>query len=113
MENLTMRKIKTTLALAGVVLSLASCAATKSFVRSWFPNRSPKAVAAQESTAEGAPAVTDPVGAMPAAATDDGIRLPDMLGLPAEGDFRSTRPAGQPVESGAVISRPPTDAAPR
>jgi hypothetical protein len=42
---------------------------------------------------------------------DDGIRLPDMLGLPGEGEFRPTSP-GLPSLSpgaGAVISRPPTD----
>jgi hypothetical protein len=39
---------------------------------------------------------------------NDGIRLPDMLAMPGEGDFRSLRPnAGS--EAGAVISRPPTD----
>ncbi len=36
------------------------------------------------------------------------IRLPDMLGMPGEGEFRSNRPAtGGASGSGAVIARPP------
>lgn len=88
-------------ALLGAVLMLVSCAA-------------PKPVAVEKEGAETAPpppaaVTTADLTAMP----DDGIRLPDMLGLPAEGDFKPTKPAGQAVESGAVIARPPTDAAPR
>ncbi len=41
---------------------------------------------------------------------DDGIRLPDMLGMPGEGEFRSNRPATDGASgSGAVIARPPVE----
>lgn len=42
---------------------------------------------------------------------DDGFRMPDMLELPTDGEFRATNPGSQTtgVEAGAVISRPPTD----
>ena len=52
--------------------------------------------------------VADP--AMPAQ-EDDGLRMPDMLAMPGEGDFRSTNPAAPKAgaASGAVIARPPTD----
>ena len=42
---------------------------------------------------------------------DDGIRLPDMLAMPGEGEFHATRPTALQAgsEAGAVISRPPTD----
>ena len=54
------------------------------------------------------PAALPPTGNMP---PDDGIRLPDMLSMPGEGEFRATRqvtPRGV-SDSGAVIARPPTD----
>ena len=43
--------------------------------------------------------------------SDDGDRMPDMLTMPGEGEFRSTNPVAPKTgsESGAVISRPPTD----
>jgi hypothetical protein len=42
---------------------------------------------------------------------DDGNRMPDMLVMPGEGEFRSTKPVAPKTgtEAGAVISRPPTD----
>lgn len=41
---------------------------------------------------------------------DDGIRLPNMLGMPGENEFRSSRPAtGGPSGSGAVIAKPPVE----
>lgn len=54
------------------------------------------------------PAVVEPIfPALP----DDGNRMPDMLTMPGEGEFRSTNPVAPKAgtESGAVISRPPTD----
>lgn len=48
---------------------------------------------------------------------DDGIRLPDMLTLPDDGEFRGGVPshpvAGAATGAGAVIARPPTDPPPR
>lgn len=41
---------------------------------------------------------------------DDGLRMPDMLAMPDEGEFRSTNPVPKTgTQSGAVISRVPTD----
>lgn len=42
---------------------------------------------------------------------DDGNRMPDLLTMPGEGEFRSTNPVAPKVVPGAgsVISRPPTD----
>jgi len=42
---------------------------------------------------------------------DDGIRMPEMLNMPSDGEFRATNPALPKTsgETGAVISRPPTD----
>jgi hypothetical protein len=41
---------------------------------------------------------------------DDGIRLPDMLTLPGENEFRKPASSGsQGSGSGAVIARPPSE----
>ena len=40
---------------------------------------------------------------------DDGIRLPDMLGMPAESEFKTSSHGTKPSEGGAVVARPPTD----
>lgn len=90
-----------TFALLGVALALASCAAPKATVVEQVAV--PKT---QESVPE--PVVAEPE--LPAFA-DDGMRMPDMIGMPSDGDFRSTSPLGQKTisGSGAVISRPPTD----
>jgi hypothetical protein len=43
----------------------------------------------------------------------DGIRMPDLLAMPTDADFRPTNPAAKRAQaggpSGAVIARPPTD----
>jgi len=95
-----MLKLKHTfLAIAG--LMLASCAA-------------PKAVVVEQPTAPQteipAPEVLAPLPE-PAAFPNDGLRLPEMLDLPSEGDLRATNPpvTRGTTEDGAVISRPPTD----
>lgn len=101
----------------GATLGLASCAHLK-----------------QDATDPVAPPVAEsaPTTAMPTAATatvktektglkpkseepavmlpvdDPGIRMPDMLNLPGEGEFRPA-PSSSGTGSGAVISRPPTD----
>lgn len=44
------------------------------------------------------------------AASNDGIRLPSMLGLPEDKDLKATNPTvPKSNEGGAVISRPPTE----
>jgi hypothetical protein len=42
---------------------------------------------------------------------DDGNRMPDLLAMPGEGEFRSTNPVAPKIapEAGSVISRPPTE----
>jgi len=41
---------------------------------------------------------------------DEGIRLPNMLGLPEDRDLKATNPAAAPTkEQGGVISRPPVE----
>ena len=57
---------------------------------------------------------TEPEAPIPTT-PDDGIRLPDMLTLPGEGDFRATNPTAPKTspEASAVTVRPPTDPPPR
>lgn len=64
----------------------------------------PPAVAAVEPKKE-QPA-SEPVVAGP---PDDGIRLPDMLTLPGENEFRKPVPSGTQGSGGAVIARPPSE----
>ena len=64
----------------------------------------PIAAAAEPKKEETAP---EPVVA---SVPDDGIRLPDMLALPGENEFRKPPPsASQGSGSGAVIARPPSE----
>lgn len=73
------------------------------------PAEEPTATVAKEEKADPQPAVEEPAVMLPV--EDSGIRMPDMLALPSEGEFRATNPS-LPVpgsEPGAVISRPPTD----
>ena len=91
-----------TFALLGVACALASCVVRKAIV-----------VEEQALVLKKSGKVLEPVVSAPELPVlpDDGVRMPDMLGMPGDGDFRSTNPAGQKTgsESGAVISRPPTD----
>jgi hypothetical protein len=84
----------------GMAVALVSCAAPKATVVAEAPP------VKTEKTPE--PAAAPAQTTLPA---DDGLRMPDMLAMPQEGDFRSTNAAatttGNP--SGAVISRPPAD----
>jgi hypothetical protein len=78
-------------------LALLSCAAPKATVVAPAP-------APKKSQAPAEPGFSEP--ALP----DDGIRLPDMLAMPGDGEFRATRPNPSKVgPEGAVIARPPTD----
>lgn len=81
------------------VTALLSCAAPKAEIVEEAP------VSKTEKVAEVATAPETPADALP----DDGIRLPDMLGLPGENELRSTRPATTGGGSGAVIARPPVE----
>ncbi len=97
------RLVNTKGALLGVVLSLASCAVPRAIIVE-------KADAPSELPSGDAP----PAPVESTALTDDEIRLPDMLGLPSDGDFRSSnRASSAATQSGAVIARPPVDPATR
>ncbi len=91
-----------TLAPLSLALALISCAAPK------------KAVVVQATPAPSDTATAEaskpPEPNLPNG-TNDGIRLPDMLTMPGDGDFRPTvQPASKTgSESGAVIARPPTE----
>jgi hypothetical protein len=87
-----------TLARCAPALALLSCAAPKASVVAEAPVKETK---------------TEETASVPEPATpgepDDGIRLPDMLGLPGEGDLRSAASLpGKTPDSGAVIARPPS-----
>lgn len=85
-----------------ITLALVSCAAPKAEVVAEAPK--PKPV---EQPVEPAAVLSEP------GQPDDGLRLPDMLALPSEGDLNSTLPVPRPSDGGAVIARPPTDPPPR
>lgn len=84
--------------------TLASCAPPKAVVITAGPTVAGKVEKKPEAEVAAEPAV-------PELPQDDGIRMPNMLDLPSDGDFRATNPAAPGIrgESGTVISRPPTD----
>jgi hypothetical protein len=104
---LTLRRLKmgmtenTGCLLLGLALALASCAPKAEVVAE------PPAVKKVKKAPEVA-VTEEPVMPMP---EDDGLRMPDMLGLPGDGDFRSTQPGVSTTgaASGTVTIRPPTD----
>jgi hypothetical protein len=72
----------------------------------------PKAIVVEEPTdgpATQASKHPGPAGLNEPALPDDGIRLPDMLTMPGDGEFRAGLPNAPKDGAGAVISRPPTD----
>ena len=90
-----------TLARLAPVMALFSCAAPKATVVE-LPAQPKKEVAAVE------PEISEP--AAPSLA-NDGIRLPDMMTLPKDDEFRATNPgqSSPTADSGAVIARPPLE----
>ncbi len=88
------------LARCAPALALLSCAVPKASVVAEAPAQQTKPA---DSAAVPEPIISD--------TPDDGIRLPDMLGLPGEGELRSAVASpGTAPEAGAVIARPPSDA---
>ncbi len=86
------------------LIAVCSCAPKAVVVEESAP-----AVAEQETKNEEKPEIEpEPVIAGP---PDDGIRLPDMLTLPGENEFRKAPSpgAGRGSGSGAVIARPPSE----
>jgi len=90
-----------TLARCVPALALLSCAAPKAIVVT-TEAPPPDKDKLEETAVVSEPAVPN--------TSDDGIRLPDMLGLPDEGELRSAAslPPDKAPESGAVIARPPS-----
>jgi hypothetical protein len=72
------------------------------------------AVQTPSDPAAGASEESDLADLPPSPIEDLGLRLPPMLNLPGEREFRASNPAvPRPGDGGAVISRPPTDPPPR
>jgi hypothetical protein len=93
-----------TCGMLGMAMALMSCAAPKATV-----------VAETPAVKNEKPATPALEPANPPLPVDDGLRMPDMLAMPDAGDFRSTNSSATMTgnSSGAVISRPPTEAPPK
>lgn len=93
----------TTCALLGVALALTSCAVPRATVVAPAPVVKTK----EKKTAEPSVATVPELPTMP----DGGIRMPEMLDLPTDGEFQATTPVLPRTSpgTGSVISRPPTD----
>jgi hypothetical protein len=102
MNILTSKKTTSGMLLA-FALGLVSCATKKVEV--------PELRGPEVNPEEKVPEVAVPSPAVQVPFTGDGMRMPDMFGLPGESEFRATNPKlpAAEGESGAVISRPPTD----
>ena len=96
-------KLNRTLATLGG-MALVSCAAPKAVVIE-APAVPKKVVKAPQ------PVVEAPV---PTPIVNEGLRMPDMLAMPTESEFRATNPTVPKLgnEAGAVIARPPKTAEP-
>ena len=94
-----------TLARIVPALALWSCAAPKAIVVELPP------ASKQDQAAMPAGSDEPAIPTLP----DDGIRLPDMLKMPGEGEFRAAGPLPPKggADASAVIARPPTDPPPR
>ena len=92
----------TTYALLPLSMVLVSCAAPKATVIA----PPPMVKSVEKKLPE--PALVEP---MLPQIPDDGNRMPDLLAMPDEDEFRSTSPVTPKLatEAGAVISRPPTE----
>lgn len=87
-------------ALLGFVLAAVSCAAPKA------------AVVAEKPVAKKQEKVPEPVAQepdLPALPSDDLPRVPGMLNLPSDSDFRPSNPILPKTGAGGVVIRPPTD----
>lgn len=93
----------TSCALVVVVLAAVSCVPPKAIVVAPAPTSKTK----EGKTTESGTAAVPELPTMP----DEGIRMPDMLGLPTDLDFQATSPVLPRTGpgTGSVISRPPTD----
>jgi hypothetical protein len=89
-------------ALTGLAMASLSCVPPKATVVAESPVK--KIEKAPEPAAVPEPLIPELPG-------DDGLRMPDILAMPEDSDFRATNPVvpKSGPDSGAVISRPPTD----
>lgn len=103
MNKLILKRASVLTTSLGLGLVVGSCAPPKAIVIEEAPVKN-KVV---EPKVEPVAVPELPVTGLP----DDGIRMPEMLNMPGEGEFRGINPAlpKAPGEAGAVISRPPTD----
>jgi hypothetical protein len=91
----------THLALIAPAMALLSCVPPKAIVVE-ETGAKPKLEKKQETASAELPSTP--------AVDDDGIRLPNMLGMPGDNEFRSSRPAtNNGTGSGGVIARPPVE----
>jgi hypothetical protein len=104
----------TALALFGMLL--VSCAPPKPTMvlrdNVLPPNGKPTAPSVTSTQADAVAVSNSPKPKAPAvqsAPGGDALRMPDMYGLPGDGDFRTTQPKNTESGSGAVIARPPKE----
>jgi len=89
------------------MLTLGSCAT----IRQWFARETPGAPAHPPTAPNAAAPVVDPSAAQSPATPDDGFRLPDLLAMPTESEFKATVATPPPPGSGTVTARPPAASA--
>jgi hypothetical protein len=97
--------LKTTFFASGLASLLVSCATPKATPVATPPPVALKAVENPE------PSVALPPEPVFPGVPDDGIRMPDMLGMPSDGDFKPTASTIKDPSTGGgpVISRPPME----
>jgi hypothetical protein len=102
MNPMTLKQVLVISARVGLVVALGSCAPPKAIVIAEAPLKKKVEPKVESLEVPGLPMTGLP---------DDGIRMPEMLGLPGDGEFRATNPSLPKTagDTGAVISRPPTD----
>lgn len=98
-----MISISRTLPSLCLTLALASCAPKASVVEEAPAAKMETPAVAQEPVSEEAPEMDLP------AAPDNEIRVPGMLNLPTESEFRASSPQQPGSGSSGVFVRPPTD----
>ncbi|MES2657484.1 MAG: hypothetical protein V4689_02640 [Verrucomicrobiota bacterium] len=89
-----------TFALLGLAMAVVSCAAPKADVVAEKP---------VEKKEEKIPEPVAQEPELPALPSEDAPRLPGMLDLPSDSDFRASNPVLPRTGAGGVAIRPPTD----
>lgn len=89
------------------ILTLGSC----STMRHWFGREASRNPAHEPTAPDAAAPVVDASAAGSPAIPDDGFRLPDLLAMPTESEFKATVATPPPPGSGTVTARPPATSA--